>query len=712
MYNSLLNGSNKKAEEPASRLVETQASAATSSADGEALDELIECEVDTEHRAMLCAVVKHHRILNGNNSEKWHLTNLRKVKAVEGQEGAFLASCVLCCGDKCQMETYTAVFDASKEAYDVFKGTGAPAPQEGSAPDAAVVNGGSETPEDVVPEAHNTPAKKVEALGGSIPLWPDPKTPVAFGSLRTRPTDSTAQESPAQRWRGTVNSDSRKRDPATPTKSSTPATSNSPTSNIPTGVHPLRTMDEYHQLLETAANGKVPVVIDFYADWCGPCNRMKPIFAQMASSFAGRAYFCNVNTDEAKDIARVSSIRSLPTFHIIKGGRVVESILGANVDALRNAILKHVARANGGAGSGGRQTGKAGKSTSNRRGLSTLGIDESVLPCIGTTPSLFISTKNLKQIEAKILEMNNLLLKSDGGLAHALLPLETESVHDLVGILKASNRWHSNSVTRKHVTVLERLLQWPSHMCYPALDLVRIVFLHPTAERLLLGSPSFGRGGKLLQLVFEHATAKAAAPETGSSASAALDKVADRNCTLSLRCAVNLFKYRNAWALCAQNNLFLLNLCTSNFPSCRVDRKLREAVGKLMLNVAMVEYAFPTEASKEASAEKDGRAAVLSKLILFSTLLIGLEVNDQGKDGSGVNVSTLRNALQALGTSVYTSRKIPDVLSAGTRQSIAVAMSNLSGFKLLQEVQALHKALAMVPKTSRVVEEFPNPWGE
>ena len=131
-----------------------------------------------------------------------------------------------------------------------------------------------------------------------------------------------------------------------------------------------------------------------------------------------------------------------------------------------------------------------------------------------------------------------------------------------------------------------------------------------------------------------------------------------------------------------------------------------------MLNVAMVEYAFPTEASKEASAEKDGRAAVLSKLILFSTLLIGLEVNDQGKDGSGVNVSTLRNALQALGTSVYTSRKITDVLSAGSRQSIAVAMSNLSGFKLLQEVQALHKALAMVPKTSRVVEEFPNPWGE
>ena len=48
---------------------------------------------------------------------------------------------------------------------------------------------------------------------------------------------------------------------------------------------------------QQVSNSKI-TVLDFYADWCGPCKRMKPIFDQMALSFNGRAYFCNGNTDE------------------------------------------------------------------------------------------------------------------------------------------------------------------------------------------------------------------------------------------------------------------------------------------------------------------------------------------------------------------------------------------------------------------------------
>ena len=74
---------------------------------------------------------------------------------------------------------------------------------------------------------------------------------------------------------------------------------------------------------------------------------MKPIFDQMALSFNGRAYFCNVNTDEVKAVSNMMQIRSLPTFLVIKDGRTVEKILGANVEALREAIMKHVIRTTG-----------------------------------------------------------------------------------------------------------------------------------------------------------------------------------------------------------------------------------------------------------------------------------------------------------------------------------------------------------------------------
>ena len=70
---------------------------------------------------------------------------------------------------------------------------------------------------------------------------------------------------------------------------------------------------EYQDILAKAGS-KYPVIIDFYADWCNPCKRMKPIFDQMAISFSGRAYFCKVNTDEVKAVANMMQIRSLPHF--------------------------------------------------------------------------------------------------------------------------------------------------------------------------------------------------------------------------------------------------------------------------------------------------------------------------------------------------------------------------------------------------------------
>jgi thioredoxin 2 len=69
------------------------------------------------------------------------------------------------------------------------------------------------------------------------------------------------------------------------------------------------------------ANSEVPVVVDFWAPWCGPCRAMAPVFEQAARRVEPNARFAKLNTDDAQDIAVRLGIRSIPTLMVFKGGR-------------------------------------------------------------------------------------------------------------------------------------------------------------------------------------------------------------------------------------------------------------------------------------------------------------------------------------------------------------------------------------------------------
>ena len=94
---------------------------------------------------------------------------------------------------------------------------------------------------------------------------------------------------------------------------------------------------------QTIGGGK-PVLVDFWAEWCGPCRRLAPTVDELAGDYDGKVVVGKLNVDENPNTAFKFSIRGIPTLLLFKGGQVVEQVVGlADKDALKKVIDKHVA---------------------------------------------------------------------------------------------------------------------------------------------------------------------------------------------------------------------------------------------------------------------------------------------------------------------------------------------------------------------------------
>ncbi len=90
---------------------------------------------------------------------------------------------------------------------------------------------------------------------------------------------------------------------------------------------------------EEVLKSEVPVLVDFYADWCGPCKMMAPVIAQLAEDYEGRAKIGKINTDENTELAIKYGVMSIPNIKIFKGGEVVDETVGAvSPDVLESKI--------------------------------------------------------------------------------------------------------------------------------------------------------------------------------------------------------------------------------------------------------------------------------------------------------------------------------------------------------------------------------------
>lgn len=98
------------------------------------------------------------------------------------------------------------------------------------------------------------------------------------------------------------------------------------------------TLVNYDQMIASGV-----VVVDFFAEWCGPCKMIAPKLEEMSQTLAGKVSFYKVDVDEQEMLSGREAIRAMPTMKVYNNGQLVETIVGANLPKLIEIIDKLVA---------------------------------------------------------------------------------------------------------------------------------------------------------------------------------------------------------------------------------------------------------------------------------------------------------------------------------------------------------------------------------
>lgn len=90
-------------------------------------------------------------------------------------------------------------------------------------------------------------------------------------------------------------------------------------------------------------SGSMPVLVDFWAVWCGPCKMLTPVVDELHAEYEGKAKICKINVDESQELAAKYNVMSIPTVIIFKNGKIAEQFIGVQPKSVyAEALHKHI----------------------------------------------------------------------------------------------------------------------------------------------------------------------------------------------------------------------------------------------------------------------------------------------------------------------------------------------------------------------------------
>lgn len=267
-------------------------------------------------------------------------------------------------------------------------------------------------------------------------------------------------------------------------------------------AHPS-SLDAFYELLAQTAPRLL--VVDFFAEWCGPCKRVAPQFAELAARHQRVARFAKVDVDAAPDLAQNAGVRAMPTFHIYKAGERVFELKGADIGKLEAAVLQWST-----------DVGAALEAAEAPPlpQVALLHFDEGRLDKI--LPRLLQFDHELRQtyddqVRAERTRENRGPLHTvwahttGGAPAPTALPARTQALSETesstlasaVAAMQEGGGWPPSQLR-----LFERLLRWPPSYLYPVLDALRLAVLVPeVAAQIATEAPQEGSSASLVGLL-------------------------------------------------------------------------------------------------------------------------------------------------------------------------------------------------------------------